>query len=922
MTKNIISIALTLLLVAAVQAQNKMVLNLDGGTPQEFAVSEIDSMTWDNPTTVRIYRQGQTPLTIANVKDISWDVTSEQAPAITKGDIQLGVGETFLINDSLTEVHAADCSVKFSPTVTEESKQLIVRTATAVPPVTIEDPVTGELINISEAARAVDLDLEGMHILDGDVEIRIPISRMEGYVPAAAWYNEETANWEPVDFEYDKQTSEVVIHSVHLSTFEAFQVKDEHTRKARLRFYTVPFVEEEFKLTDAMLDLIKNYALLNLKIYDKLDEYWGVFSQYGLDMGYNAIKAGGWQNAFLEKYSDELGYLGTLFTVYEVFRAGLSGDNETAGINSMKAVLNLATSTAADALSSSLMSAGMFCVAIIDYSRSAVYDYVITTRHDTFERCYNRYYVNYKDSLKHHARSAKQWFNILWPIYEAGSVSPEGVKERVEEIIDEYCWEYWNLPDADRIDIWLYEGGPQNQFEGGINEKLRQELVNSHKAMLHRDILPPVFQSISYRLKDKQYTLLRKGLEDYAKSMNQAVRLDLSGQPATDGASWKGCKVRFKELPATITDPEKWESNINEEGKGTIRFTLYSYMAEDVQPTLELVKNGKVLREMPICINIGANTINIGQAPKPLLMVTPTEMTFSSGAGMQQATMDTDADNIDITPSDKWITTTYDAATKKLKVEVENNAATEAREGTISITVTKASEEETKTITVKQEGYKENDSQYDAVYFDFRMKNVPSDLEFFSSVFRFWCPYTYSDTNITTSVSETMWSTATSTTNGTICNIVAQGETALYPYKTTEYQGETWTMNINIDQNAKTASGTIIQKVTINMYAQDPLKYNVGAIKKITYDIAITLQDLPFRDRVSIGDYDYWTNPEGKNRVAEYYVIDSSDQDAMSHISGTVTHKEYVYPSEKVSVLDLKQAGVDFIRLYVFPTIP
>lgn len=606
----------TLLLSVAAQAQNTMVVHLTNGTSKQIEVEKIDSMTWENATTLHIFMKDKTTTdyAVGQVANLTWLVTSTPEPPITNGDVSLGTGEAFYISDEMTDVRAANCALHFSPTVVDELTKLVVRTATSVPQVKIEGTDPDELVGISQNAVAIDADLGGIHELDGFVEIRIPLSIANGSVPGVAWYNETTKQWEPIDYDYDTRTHEAVIYSNHLSTFEAYEIKDEHTRNARLNFYEIPYIAEDTPLEE-IAHMIEDGAKATVDWTDFASTWWGNFSSFGLDMTYSAFKSCGLEHSFLEKHNEQIGKIGTMFACYDILRAGLSGDHQTAGLNTMKLMIGKITSALTDAVSSSIMTAGMCSVAILDYALNQMWEQSWSDRQDLYRRCYERYYQSSgADGLVHHPIRPRQWYNILLPEFTKGAPTVDGVKQAVQQILDDYVWEYWNLPDDEQILYWQAVGGPAYSYTGGLSQALKKELADNHKAELANDVLPPIFEAIGREMRFRNYDILHDHMKEYAKLMNQVVRFDIQDGTAVTASQYDGCTVRFKDLPATIQDPQKWQVTLNSLGKGTIRFRIYPYVTEGVQPVLEVVnKGGEVIKELPVVIAPGATTVELGE---------------------------------------------------------------------------------------------------------------------------------------------------------------------------------------------------------------------------------------------------------------------------------------------------------------------
>ena len=612
--KKVITIVFGMLLAVAAQAQNTMVVHVHNSTAQQFVVNQIDSLKWENNTTLRIFMHDKTTndFAVNNVDSLTWLVTSDPEPPINVGEVSLGAGESFYINEEQTEVRAENCALRFSPTVVDENTKLVIRTATSAPPVRVEGVDPDDLLDISTNAVAIDADLGGIHELSGQVEIRIPISLSSGSVPGVAWYDESTNTWQPIDYDYDTRTREVVIWSNHLSTFECYEIKNEHTRNAQLRFFCMPDVKEDpWTLANILGMILDGY----LAYEDFWSEQWGYFSQFGLDIGYNAVKAAGWENRFLEQNSEILGTVGSCFAAYDILRAGLSGDSEKAGINTMKLMLSKVTGAMSDAIGTSVMCGAMCAVAILDYALNKMFESAWEDRTDIYRRCYDLYYAHPRDGLPNDYRSARQWYDILLKAFTEGSPTVDGAHTMVSQIVDEYVNHFWtNLNEGDMEILWQEVGGPAGSFWGGINENMKKQLADNHKSVLYSSTLIPVFEAIGREMRSRSYEVVRKEMGKYCEFLNQVIRLDFKDASAVTSSAWAGCTVRFKELPNTILDPQKWEVKLNDLGKGTIRFRLYPYTIEGVKPILEVVgTDGSVLKEIPIVIAPGTTEIELGE---------------------------------------------------------------------------------------------------------------------------------------------------------------------------------------------------------------------------------------------------------------------------------------------------------------------
>jgi hypothetical protein len=295
-----------------------------------------------------------------------------------------------------------------------------------------------------------------------------------------------------------------------------------------------------------------------------------------------------------------------------------------------------------------------------------------------------------------------------------------------------------------------------------------------------------------------------------------------------------------------------------------------------------------------------------------------TNASFTANGGEKQITVTSNCTDVSVTDKPSWCSASISGHT--LTLRAEKNTTTEKREGNVVVKARNATGEVADTVKVTQEGKaKTNTVSYYAAYFMIRLKSLPTEVRTMNlgvtDVFYLTCPYTYTSKQ----VSDTIWTGGTSNINGTITNFTAVGETAPFPYNTANYWSETWNMNIQVDQEEEVASGSINQQFTRDFYAQDPLKYDVGSVRTVTYTVALNLTNVPYVGNATIGNYDYWTNHDGVNKVANYFLIDGASPDCKEHVSGTVTLYGYSYPTTDEVVIDIKDADIDYIKLYLIP---
>lgn len=612
MKKLLTTITTLCLTVNAAQAQHTMIVYQNGGGSKQFETTEVDSVVCDSiivgdekKAVVLVYQKGKaTPDQFFpdGVDNITWLLGHKPDDTIEKNGVTLTNPETFTMNEETMEVKGDNCSVTLFPTAVEEDKRLVIRESAGEQTITIanEEAEGGQSV-LTDNAKVVDIDLEGIHELDGAARIRIPFEVADDELPGAAYFNQETGEWEPVNSYYDKSTGEVVILTSHFSMFGTFKVKKEHTHAAYLSFYSIPYDDAS---TSELRDILVSAAKGVTDWVSWNAEAYGTLS-IAKDLGFTFLGTAGFDEKLLKDCNKTLGNIAVGFSVFEICRSAFFGDDKKLAQESLKLVASKLTNGATSLLVDAVGSAVGFSTAFIDYALTKFAEEAWRGRNDIYWRAYRAYYSKRAiPGLANAYRSSPQWYQLLYPIFEKPNQTSEEIKAQIDQIVDDYTQEFWR--DENLIVDYFYEvsGLPYSQG-GGLNQRLKDEISSTFKQEILGDILPGVFQSISDKLYDKQYARVRNELVKYAKTMNQIIALQFKdGQITGEKSRYAGCTVRFKNLPNTITDPEKWQCVLTDQGTGVIRFRLYPYTFEGVKPMMEVVDaEGKVVKQLAIAIS-------------------------------------------------------------------------------------------------------------------------------------------------------------------------------------------------------------------------------------------------------------------------------------------------------------------------------
>lgn len=527
---------------------------------------------------------------IDRINDI--DTITWETPLISEP----GKAPVFKIDPENLEVRTSAYKVKFDPTVIDEPVELKVTQAKG-----LSAPIEG--VNRSVI---YDFNLGDKHQLTGTVEIRIPISLGLDCVAGAAYYNESTHEWEPVCHWYDKSENEVVILSSHLSKFGVFSIDKEHTRAARLVNYYEPTngmeIDKLMQITQGMVSAPKpfHYLLENFGSGTYAD-----FSMWGFDVIGNAIFASDVENK-LGKYcfSDlamAVSNLGLIFTAYSTAMANYQGKDEVVAQKTMQMLVNTIKDGVSDNLGLSKLAldgayrVSMIGVALIDLAINKLGEAAIENRKDIYQKSYDLYYSK---SGKHYAYSGKgyrtceDWFNIFYPIFKRNDLTRDQLLTLINNNVQDYVNEFWNLPGDKQAEICNDATSLKWTYDAGQTSTIRREITNDHLYKLYNGYLISVFTAIQRRIKVEVYEQYLKTQDELVKKLNSIVKMsfkDSSHRGDDEPSQYAGFKVKFAELPPTITDPEKWECTINSKGEGIIQYRLLAYLNENIGNKLILL---------------------------------------------------------------------------------------------------------------------------------------------------------------------------------------------------------------------------------------------------------------------------------------------------------------------------------------------
>ncbi len=532
--------------------QNEVVVRLNGRDDLTSNVALVDSITWINGF---VYENA----------------------------------EVFELNDSILTAEAQKCSVTFDPTTISSDLQLCIRNAVLTPDV-IEGVTRGISIDISLS--------NNVHELSGTAKIVVPYSIGENEKVHAAYFNEETGEWEPVLASYDEEQDAVVIITDHLSYFSVFSTVNNDTWRT--------MIDMDYDMTPGAYDLTGMLEVLYKIVSNKDPEEGAVqawrddynfWQSVGIDGGHNLLSSLGFSTEGIGELTNIVGYLGTYATILDCANASIQGDDIGVASNSLKAILSITSAQASSVIDSSVMSASMGLSAFIGVALEKLGTKVQKSIKDLLRKAYNLYYSEQGRALVgpqygSKYRNTEEWFNYFYPAFNKHGMTKERLDAYIEQSVRRYCEAYWEEPtdvftmcmaEADSRSMTSYQY-PYEPIQKQITEEYFAELMNGE--------LVSVFEAIKNKIVAKAAREYSQRVKKYSEWMNSYLGLKIIDSSCEEGetSQYAGWTIRYSEIPDSIKDPQNWQKTIDKDGTAKMgAFTRYSLIRHKIKSQLTLI---------------------------------------------------------------------------------------------------------------------------------------------------------------------------------------------------------------------------------------------------------------------------------------------------------------------------------------------
>lgn len=602
--KKLLFLMALLICYSTVHAQYMLKVQKKDGTHDLFWVDYTEAVRWENDY-IDAYNKGlflsiygrQVGSKNTNAQMYPIDQIEQVTVVGTEPKTPVEEQSTFEVDEKTASVNMVNYSIEFGPSAIEDQKTL---TVTRVENPTLPEDLEGGINYMA----TYDFDLEGIHDLNGVVEIRIPASK-DSY---AAYHNKETGEWDPVLSYYDDETDEMVIISDHLSEYSVFEVTNDHKYNAKIKYKGFdPQVPVDINKVVEKMEKVLNSGNPTIAAIDEFaNDEFAKFS-LGLEIGVTPLKLAGLDPGLIVTHSENLGKIGTAWSIFQLGNAIKNGDKQDQFAAASKVAFDLVLKPALENrlfAGNVLFPVCMTAVAALDLELSLFATEVHNTATTLYQNAYNKYFERNSGCPSwggYGYRSAKEWYDLLNPILTDRSMFPDQVTERVEALVTDYITQPWR--DADGFNFAISEVRGWWPFWVEITNKDRQTIQENHRKELYAGTLKSVITNINRKYLCKAKDQFDGAYSNYARAMNKVVHLKFSDSSVDkDGKSkYAGCKIKFAEMPDSIKDPERWECTIKENGDADMYFRMYPYLAEGFQPKLVVIdKKEEVIGKIDI----------------------------------------------------------------------------------------------------------------------------------------------------------------------------------------------------------------------------------------------------------------------------------------------------------------------------------
>ena len=456
------------------------------------------------------------------------------------------------------------------------------------------------------------------HQLDGVATLRVKYDARyvePGQDPAkcvAAMYkNPDTGEWEPVLYDVDKESGEVIIYTDHFSTFGCFTFRNESKRMAKAMSINDIGTVSLAGAVSAMQEYMDNGGEAGEKARNLARPYAETFlNQLKERANATADKMTNWSNVAnlivatapglesgISKYDTTLrlwkdfGYAGIACAAVSLAIQMTNDEKTPADVANMyKDAMYLLISISQDSILGTIGSA----VWVVDRALTEMNTYGWNKVKDDIKMCY-RWYMEKENRWHGKPRTMPQWRTIIRDIaLKAQNDESVDASEQIEQAIDDYCNEFWVKGDQYMWEIYDELG---QTGRGLPSQQMRDEITAEFKGEL-LDRLGPVFNAVEKDLHNQLRLEAQKRLNQIVRDYNTVTKINLidSGKDS----KYAHYTAVFEVADNGVTNPEDWTATLDANGCATLKTTYLGYILAGEPTKVDLYAPGqKVGKDKP-----------------------------------------------------------------------------------------------------------------------------------------------------------------------------------------------------------------------------------------------------------------------------------------------------------------------------------
>ena len=199
----------------------------------------------------------------------------------------------------------------------------------------------------------------------------------------------------------------------------------------------------------------------------------------------------------------------------------------------------------------------------------------------------------------------KDWFDIFYKAFSNPDKTNTQLDSYIEAVVRDYCDRFWNDTDAQAMCV-------AEAKAHGLSSMMypdaytRKTISDAYFAELMNGNLVSVIQSVRNHVKVDAFNRCAAEAKSLAKLMNTKIGLQILDKSVKEDevSKYADHTIRFTYIPKSLSDPERLEKTINEQGRAKIGyFTQYALIVHDIPTRLTLIDpKGKEVADYPFQI--------------------------------------------------------------------------------------------------------------------------------------------------------------------------------------------------------------------------------------------------------------------------------------------------------------------------------